>query len=444
MKKYVLKSILSMLGVLSIFTVNAYAFDGNTDLNNNIEVNLSTDNNVNDTELCKYDLNDSSFLKKEIKESTEGEKLLGDEEEVYSDSVQTYNSSSETADQTDDTASDDLDNTSPNNAAYIDVNAIYGDTINAEGEQRWFLTHLDNSCKLTLYLQTVDNADVNYDLHLFSFDEETGSINEVDSSNYGSQVDEQLSAILDSGYYFICVNSVKGFDTENEFLFTAQTSDKYDAAEPDDNVFSSSVKTGTNLSINQTIDNPFDTDWMQITVPEKSYVQSTLGNVSSGNKYRYLLYNSNLELLNSEAFENGYSYGYTLEAGTYYVRVYSASGFDADNNYNLKINIQNYDKYLQSITYDCSANKVGRNVAVSIKSSGQITQECHAFVTFYGRASGAYRDTSTLDATGRYTVSASSPFYKIVSNPQAYMYNFQYAFVSFYVGDKLVATQNVY
>lgn len=444
MKKYILKTILSMVGILSILSTSAYALEKNDNLKDtNIEVTLSADNNIEDKDLCKYDLNKSSFPNKDIEESKEGINLLQSEEEIHYESVESYNSSSD--DEVTDTNTDedtDVDNTSPNGAAYIDVNAIYGDTINAEQEQRWFLTHLDSRCKLTLYLQTLDNADINYDLHLFAYDEETGSIDEVDSSNYGSQVDEQLSAILDSGYYFICVNSVNGFDAENQFQIAAITSDKYDDAEPDDNFFSSSVKSGTNLSINQTIDNYFDTDWMQITVNTKSYVKSTLSNVDSANKYEYLLYDSNSELLTSTPFESGYNYGYTLEPGTYYVRVFSVSGYDADKSYNLKINMQDYDEYLSNISYNYSASRVGRNVRVNISSDGEITQECHAIVTFTGGA--GYRDFSLQNTTGRKSVSSSNPFSTIVTNPLASMYGYKYAFVVFYVNDHVIGTQYVY
>lgn len=153
------------------------------------------------------------------------------------------------------------DNTTVNNAKYVNINTVVTGAISSEGEQRWYFTQVENPGKLTTFMQTVKDSNVDYNLNLLYFDQANGNVKSVGFSNYGPGMDEQLSSVVEPGYYFICVNSVKGFNTSENFAFTVKYSDKYDSSEPDDNLPSSQKKT-LPFSTEQTIDNSFDVDWI--------------------------------------------------------------------------------------------------------------------------------------------------------------------------------------
>jgi len=101
----------------------------------------------------------------------------------------------------------------------MNLNTAISNTISAEGEQNWYYVYSPNAGKLTFNLQTVQNSSIDYDLHVFKLNLNTGMLEDEQISAFGPLVDEQLSTLVSAdSYYFICVNSYQGFDTATPYM----------------------------------------------------------------------------------------------------------------------------------------------------------------------------------------------------------------------------------
>lgn len=231
------------------------------------------------------------------------------------------------------------ENTDPNNAYLINLDNVYQGYINENQQQRWYYLNLTDPGKLTVYMQTVNNANVDYDLHIFHLNTSTGSLENQFTSNYGPTMNEQLSYIVEPGYYFICINSYNGFDTANPFLFITNFSTQYDLAEPDDNINYAPVKEGTNLQLTQSIDNDFDVDWIQVNMTTNATVYLALNNVPQDKTYKMDIFDNNLKGLGT--LEQNKSYNLALTEGNYFFRIRSENGSGSD--YTFVLNSINND-----------------------------------------------------------------------------------------------------
>lgn len=295
----------------------------------------------------------------------------------------------------------DVYNTDPDNAIYVDIDTITSGYITAEGEQRWYFFQANNPAKITVYMESVNDVNIDYNLNLYKLDQINMTLNQIAYSAYGPANNEQLSALADAGYYFICVNSVKGFDTSNPFAFTVKLSDKYDAAEPDDNILT--CKQGSlPFSVQQTIDNEFDTDWVSINIDKTKYITLQFSNVPQNCEYKVDIFNSDLYGLATLSKNNTYTF--VLQPGTYYFRVRSESGFDEDNDYLLKMNGADYIEGASIISSSPDGNYIlqldsnnklyvnGNNIACSWERTYQFN---------YPEGGYLYRSQSIWDTTAR-------------------------------------------
>ncbi len=225
-------------------------------------------------------------------------------------------------------------NHDPNNAIYIGLDTVYSDVLTEEGQSNWYYVYVPTAGKLTAFVQTLPNVNIDYDLTVYKYNLSTGMLEAPVYSQYGPAMDEQLSSIVQPGYYFICVNSYSGFDALNPYYFIIQYSQSYDSAEPDDNILQAPQKTGSYFSVNQTLDNQFDVDWMRISLSTAKSMFITLGNVASPCVYKMDIFDSNFNGLGTLSQNtNGLI---SLQAGTYYFRVRSQSGFGSG--YTLTVN----------------------------------------------------------------------------------------------------------
>lgn len=225
-------------------------------------------------------------------------------------------------------------NNTPDTAIPISLNAVNGSTLTATGEQNWYYVYVPDAGKLTVYMQTVASSSVDYDLHLYRLNLNTGYLENQLDSTYGPGTNEQIATLSQEGYYFICINSYQGFDANNPYAFIATQSYGVDAAEPDDNIWQARSKSG-DFTVNQTLDNPFDADWIKYTVPKNTLYQFTFNNVPSASNYRLDVFNSSLSYLGS-VFKNT-TPNVTLGAGTYYFRVATLDTVDPTANYKLQV-----------------------------------------------------------------------------------------------------------
>ncbi|PWK13942.1 hypothetical protein [Tumebacillus permanentifrigoris] len=114
----------------------------------------------------------------------------------------------------------DYGNHTPNSAIYIDLNTLYQNTMSAQGQY----VYAPDASKLTALLPAMQTANVNYDLHLFHMNDTTGALENEQVSAFGAGSDDQVGLVAQPGYYFLCVNSVQGFDATNPYLFEVANS----------------------------------------------------------------------------------------------------------------------------------------------------------------------------------------------------------------------------
>ncbi|WP_051287414.1 Ig-like domain-containing protein [Paenibacillus taiwanensis] len=224
-------------------------------------------------------------------------------------------------------------NDNPNTAIPVVTAAVYSDLISEANGQRWYTFQTTTPGKVTVYLQTVQNAAVDYNLHLFRLDTTTYSLVEQETSSYGPQTNEQISRIAPAGIYYVAVNAQTGFDATNPYLFTIQESPVYDSAEPDDNVWRAKPLTDSFNLQQQTIDNVFDEDWVKLTVTAAKSFRINFTNSAPNTNYQVQLFNQNLQSLGT-INQNSDVLG-SFAQGTYYVRVLSLSSYNAAIPYKL-------------------------------------------------------------------------------------------------------------
>lgn len=228
-------------------------------------------------------------------------------------------------------------NTDPNSAIYMGLNTSFENTISAEGEQSWYYVYSPNAGKLTFNLQAVNNANVDYDLHVFNLNLSTGMLEDEQVSAFGPLVNEQLSTLVSAdSYYFICVNSYQGFDTTRPYKLTALYSSTSDAAEADDHPSQAEEYSG-NFVVDQTLDNAYDADWMKFTVSQANKFTFSFNNVPSSSAYQVGIYDGNLNRL--ATISKNSTVTYSLGAGVYYLRVASLDSVVPTATYHLGVNV---------------------------------------------------------------------------------------------------------
>lgn len=228
-------------------------------------------------------------------------------------------------------------NTDPNSAIYMNLNTQISNTISAQGEQNWYYVYSPSAGKLTFNLQTVKSAGIDYDLHVFKLNLATGVLENEQISAFGPLTDEQLSTLVSAdSYYFICVNSYQGFDTVTPYKLTALYSSTPDAAEADDHPLQAQAYSGR-FTVDQTLDNAYDVDWIKFTVSQNNYFTFSFSNVPASSTYQVGIYDGNLNRLATLSKNSAVTY--SIGAGVYYLRVASLDSVVPASAYRLSANV---------------------------------------------------------------------------------------------------------
>lgn len=227
-------------------------------------------------------------------------------------------------------------NTDANSAKIIQVNSVVNDVIAESGQQRWY-AFAANAGKLTLNLNFTQSANVDYDIYLYKYNDESGNIELVDGAETTNYI-EHFACMVDEGIYFVFVNGYSGYDAANPYTLGVVLSTYYDQQEPDDRIQNAYNFSGVDFSLSGTIDNQFDIDFQKYTLDFSGSIYVSLtNNGSRKNIYAVDVLNANgVKLLQLNQNTN-----YLLEApqGTYYFRVYcSTFGGDYNSTYTLKCN----------------------------------------------------------------------------------------------------------
>jgi hypothetical protein len=217
-----------------------------------------------------------------------------------------------------------VDNHTPGTAIYLDTNTVYSDTITAEGQENWYYVYVPEAGKLTLFLQTPQDPNIDYDLALFHLNESTMMLENGVGSQYGPGMFEQVSQVVQPGYYFFRINSYQGFDAENPYYFIAQFSNTNDSAEPDDNIWQAKPYVQS-INVNQTLDNVYDQDWFLYTANDDTLVSLNFDASGATNDVTLDIFDTSFNGIGT-LMEKPSKQMFRLPKGTYYMRVSSPSG----------------------------------------------------------------------------------------------------------------------
>lgn len=215
----------------------------------------------------------------------------------------------------------DIQNTDPNNAGFMPVNAVVTGAITEEGQQRWYAFETDGG-KLTLDLDFSNSPNVDYDLYLFQYSETDGIINMIDQS-VSTDNKEHFSRIVEAGLYFVMVNGYSGYDAVNQFELAVVESVNYDSQEVDDRFQDAYSFTGMNYSVTGTIDNQYDVDYQKYEIKKAGRFSLYLKNNGSSNVYKVDMLNLNGDLVYS--FEQNKRLYTEMPQCTVYFKVYCST-----------------------------------------------------------------------------------------------------------------------
>lgn len=218
--------------------------------------------------------------------------------------------------------------TKPATAITLAENTVQSDFLLATDEQRWFQVQPSTGGKLTLRMEAPQDSAVNYNLYLYKLASNGNTLNLVAFSARAALANDQLSVVLPSGSYYALVQSEQGGSPTLPFKISYRKSASYDAAEPDDSPSQAKPinTTGALNKINQTSDNDWDEDWLQIDLPSDKVIRTMVArNDNAAIPYvakRVEVYNSLLEKTSELNLQTTFQYT-AFSKGTSYLRIFS-------------------------------------------------------------------------------------------------------------------------
>ncbi|WP_294351314.1 pre-peptidase C-terminal domain-containing protein [uncultured Clostridium sp.] len=250
------------------------------------------------------------------------------------------------------------ENTSKFNVIGMNVNTYLYGQIKEEDEERWYLTSAPKG-KLTVYLQHASgNNSMDLNLYLYKYDPNTSSMSKVASSVYKGNSPEQLSFVVpETGYYFMKVTSYSDFNANNQFALVVLSSPKYDDNEADDNMNTKDLKNYMPTSINKTLDNVYDVDWLEFNIPTEQNIYCNFTYKDTNAAYKMAVYDSSFKCLGTLNQNNYFS---AKLVGNFYLKVWTDKGSNADTPYN--INFLDLDNLKNAPSISENSNFVSGNL----------------------------------------------------------------------------------
>lgn len=220
-----------------------------------------------------------------------------------------------------------VENLDPNNAYIIEHENIIQGNLVATDEMRWYAFFVNDTSKMTIYLQSVDAVDV--DVYLFRLNPETYQLEYVAvSAADGFGRYELFSQIVDSGTYFVAVNAYKG-NGQYAFAFYL-TSDIVN--EINDNP-ENATTTELNGVVCGRIDSPYDFDYFEFEVLSPVLIELEL---NTGNLKCEVVSKNNDSVCSKI---DGFPTYYRCNAGKYCLKIWSEDGtYNPEYEYSVKIN----------------------------------------------------------------------------------------------------------
>ncbi|MFZ5988353.1 MAG: S8 family serine peptidase, partial [Bacillota bacterium] len=227
-------------------------------------------------------------------------------------------------------------NDSKNTAKSIVNNTPVSANININTDEDWYVINADRSGRLTI---TLDNIPYGCDYDVSIYD---GSTFYMGGSYFINNANEKANILIPSpGQYYIRVYSYTGSDPSVNYELKAGISTP-DSYETNDYTFEATdVAMGS--SILATIDNKRDDDWFEVYINEAGNYTFELQNIPAGTDYDIYIndFAGNYVTGSFMAANTNEYVNVPLNAGNYYIKIYSYSGFSETLKYTFSLYKEN-------------------------------------------------------------------------------------------------------
>lgn len=205
-------------------------------------------------------------------------------------------------------------------------------TIDNQKDEDWY--KFDVSQKTKSYLMLKDISEESQYI-LTIFDSKLKVIKPSETNETYSEYGEDIYHTFIPGKYYVKVSSYKGYSDQNEYKLILNPN-KLDDFEYNNSVSTAkSIKLGEYISA--TIHNASDQDWYKVHFDKAGKMDIELSNIPTDCNYEMELYNSKNKKI-GESKQVGYSEEVIwsdVVAGEYYIKVYTAGGFNIEHRYAL-------------------------------------------------------------------------------------------------------------
>lgn len=273
-------------------------------------------------------------------------------------------------------------NETESNNTYTSANTIYDNEdvyglISSTTDVDWYKVQFSSNGKADFSLGNIPTG-CDYDIYLYDSDGTT----QLASSIYGGNTNELVSqfSVTAGKWYYIRVIPYSGYNVSSSYLLRAKNypTTSGDMYEPN-NSTTDATSIGNNFTTSSVnIDNTSDVDYYKFTLSSRSNINIQLSNIPSGTDYEMKLFNSTeTEIGSSTAGGNtAESIPMTLDAGTYYIKIYSFSG-SSTSNYYLQVSstsLVSGDRYEPNDTISVATNIASSSIVndATLHSSSDI------------------------------------------------------------------------
>lgn len=203
--------------------------------------------------------------------------------------------------------------------------------MNNASDVDYFKVMFNNDGVANFWLGNIPN---NHDYDLYIYD--AGGTLLAKSENGGSEAELISYYPVKSGvYYYMMVKTYSGSGTSNPYLLRAKWYETPSSYESNDTISTAYEFPGyTSNTVTEKISSSSDVDYYKVVVPRKSIFELKLTRPNSN--FRFEVYTSN-NTAQSIISTTGNEYTHELSSGTYYVKIFTISGYSTSN-YTLSIN----------------------------------------------------------------------------------------------------------
>lgn len=202
--------------------------------------------------------------------------------------------------------------------------------IGSEDDVDYFKVKFSSSGVANFWLGNIPDG-CDYDLFLY----DSGGTVLGKSRNNGSEA-ELISyyPVEADVFYYMKVESYSGYNTSSAYFLRAKWYETPSSYESNDTVDTAYTLSAGNQTVKDSISSGSDIDYYKVVLNTKELFELKLTRPNS--KYRFEIYKST-NLNQSIISTTGTSYTKELNAGTYYIKIYTISNYSSTSKYTLKV-----------------------------------------------------------------------------------------------------------